>query len=159
MADTLSDGRITVWSVPSIANIAAPTASEINAGMRLDIYMTPDGLVGFAPDTAEVPSGKLSSTYDTKLPGRVSLSGTLLRFYMQTGTDTVYNTLVYGYATNIVIRKGVLAGATVATGQRLIVAPGTCGEVKPVDVAPNELEKYEVPFMVSPQPTFRSAVA
>ena len=54
MPDSNADGRTKVYSVPSIANLAAPTVAELNAGTALDGLMTPDGLVGFEPDTGDV---------------------------------------------------------------------------------------------------------
>lgn len=159
MADSLSDGRTAVWVVPSIANIAAPTTTEINAGINISGLLTQDGLNGFQPDTAEVDTSKLNSTYGTKLPGRVSLSNTFLRLVKQTGTDTTYNTLVYGYAGYVVIRRDLTSSTAVATTQAVEVYPGQAGEVRNLDPAPNEIRKYEVPWMVSPQPNLRATVA
>lgn len=159
MVDSLSDGRTRVYSVPSISNIAAPTVAELNAGVDLSALITPDGLMGFQPDTSEVDSSALNSTYSTKLPGRIALSGTGLRMKKQVGTDTVYNTLVYGFATNIVIRRDVASSTAWTAAQACEVYPGQFGGVKDLDPAPNELHKYEVPFFVSPQPNQRAVVA
>jgi len=159
MADSLADGRTRVYSVPTIANIAAPTVAELNAGVDLSSLITPDGLMGFQPDTAEVDTSALNSTYSTKLPGRIALSGTGLRMKKQTGTDTVYNTLVYGFSTNIVIRRDITSTTAWATSQAVEVYPGQVGEVKNLDPAPNETHKYEILFFVSPQPNLRATTA
>lgn len=159
MVDSLSDGRTRVYSVPSISNIAAPTVAELNAGVQLEPLITADGLMGFQPDTAEVDTSALNSTFNTKLPGRASFSGTGLRLKKQTGVDTVYNTLINGFATNIVIRRDISSTTAWAAGQAVEVYPGQCGEVKNLDPAPNELHKYEVPFFVSPQPNLRATTA
>jgi hypothetical protein len=159
VADSLSDGRTRVYSVPSIASIAAPTVAELNAGVQLEALITADGLMGFQPDTADVDTSALNSTFNTKLPGRASFSGTGLRLKKQSGSDTVYSTLVNGFATNIVIRRDVASTTAWATSQAVEVYPGVCGEVKNLDPAPNELHKYEVPFFVSPQPNLRAVVA
>ena len=159
MVDSVSDGRTTVWSVPTIANIAAPTVAEINAGTNLTDLITPDGLIGFQPETADVDNTSLGSTYNTTLPGRISISGMALRFKWQTGTDTVFNTMVYNYATNIVVRRRV-AKATAATAAQLVqVYPVTCGETAPGDPAANELDKFDVPLKTSSQPNMRSVLA
>jgi hypothetical protein len=50
--------------------------------------MTPDGLTGFEPSTADVDNSALNSTFDTKTIGRDSFSGTMLRLKKQSGTDT-----------------------------------------------------------------------
>lgn len=153
MADALADGNVRVYSVPSIANIAAPTTAELNTGTQLDTLMTPDGLIGFEADTAAVDNAKLSSTFNTQQPGRASWNGVALRFHRQTGTDTVRNTLIRGYSTNIVIRRGGVASTTAwAAGQNVEVYPVTCGQRKILAPAQNETEKYEVPLFPSSQP-------
>ena len=159
MADSLTDGRTTVWSVPSIASIAAPTAAEINAGTNLSSLLTADGLQGFQPDTSSVDTSALNSTFNTKLPGRADYCNTMLRLKKQSGTDAVYNTLVNAYATNIVIRRDITNSTAVASAQAVEVYPGQCGEVRNLDPAPNELHKYEVPFFISPAPNLRASVA
>lgn len=159
MADSVSDGRTRVYSVPSISNIAAPTVAELNAGVQLEGLITADGLMGFQPETAEVDTSALNSTFNTKLPGRAGFSGTGLRLKKQSGTDTVYNTLINGFATNIVIRRDIPSTTAWAASQAVEVYPGQCGEVKNLDPAPNELHKYEVPFFVSPQPNLRATTA
>lgn len=159
MADSIADGRTRIYSVPTIANIASPTVAELNAGVDLSSLVTPDGLIGFQPDTGTVDTSAINSTYTTQLPGRIALSGTALRLKKQTGSDTVYNTLVYGFATNIVVRRDITSSTAWATSQACEVYPGQCGGVKDLDPAPNELHKYEVPFFVSPQPNQRATVA
>jgi hypothetical protein len=159
MPDSNNDGRVRVFSVPSIANIAAPTVAELNAGTRLDGLITPDGLVGFEPETGAVDNSKLNSTFTTNTQGRVAYSGTLLRMHKQSGTDAVYNTMVYGYATNLVIRRDLDAATAWAASQAVEVYPAVCGEVRNITPAPNETHKYEVPTMITSQPNLRATTA
>src|SRR3954452_9997532 len=136
MVDSNTDGRTRVYSVPSIANIAAPTTAELNAGVQLDGLLPPDGLVGSEPDTGDVDNSKLNSTFNTTTPGRIGYSGSLLRFIKQVGTDTVYNTLIYGFATNIVIRRDVVSTTAWGAAQAAEVYPVICGEVRDLTPAP-----------------------
>jgi hypothetical protein len=159
VADSAYDGRVRVSSVPSIANIAAPTTAELNAGTDLSSLITPDGLVGFSPETADVDNSALNSTFSTTTPGRTSYSGTGLRLKKQSGTDTVYNTLIYGYSTNIVIRRDVTSSTAWAASQAVEVYPVVCGEVSNADPAPNELHKYFVGMKISSQPNLRATTA
>lgn len=153
MADALTDGNIRIYSVPSIANIAAPTTTELNAGTDLTPLITPDGLIGFEPDTAAVDNAKINSTFNTQQPGRASWSGTALRLTRQTGTDTVRNTLVRGYVTNIVVRRGGVAYATAfASAQSVEVYPAAAGQRKILAPEANATEKYEVPFFITASP-------
>jgi len=159
MADSNADGRTKVYSVPSIASLGAPTVAELNAGVALDGLMTPDGLVGFEPDTGDVDNSKLNSTFSTTSAGRVSFSGTMIRLIKQTGTDTVYNTFVYGFATNIVIRRDVTAGTAWATGDKVEVIPVQCGEIRNLAPEANAVHKYEVLTKITSQPNLRATVA
>lgn len=159
MADSNADGRTKLYQVPSIANIAAPTVAELNAGVALDGLVTPDGVIGFEPDTGDVDTSKLNSTFSTTAAGRASFSGTMLRLIKQTGTDTVYNTLVYGFATNIVIRRDVTSTTVWATSDKVEVYPVQIGEVRNLSPAPNEVHKYEVITKITNQPNLRATVA
>ena len=159
MADSNTDGRTKVYSVPSIATIGAPTVAELNAGTDLSGLITPDGLEGFEPDTGDVDTSKLNSTFSTVGAGRVSFSGTLLRLIKQSGTDTVYNTLVYAYTTNIVIRRDVTSSTAWASSDKVEVYPVQVGEIRNLKPAPNEVHKYEVPTKITSQPNLRATVA
>jgi hypothetical protein len=159
VADSNADGRTKVYSVPSIVSIAAPTVAELNAGVALDGLITPDGLVGFEPDTGDVDNSKLNSTFSTVAAGRAAFSGTLLRLIKQTGTDTVYNTLVYGFATNIVVRRDVTASTAWTTADKVEVYPVQCGEVRNLQPEANAVHKYEVLTKITAQPNLRATVA
>lgn len=160
MADALTDGNIRIYSVPSITNINAPTVAELNVGTDLSGLITPDGLVGFEAETAAVDNAKINSTFNTQQPGRASWSGTLLRLFRQTGTDTVRNTLVRGYATNIVVRRGGVLGATAwATSQNVEVYPVACGQRRTLAPEANAVERYEVPLFITTQPNDSATVA
>jgi hypothetical protein len=159
VSDSNTDGRIRIYSVPSISNIAAPTTTELNAGTDLSGLMTPDGLVGFEPDTGDVDNSKINSTFSTTSAGRASFSGTLLRLIKQTGTDTVYNTLVEYYATNIVVRRDITSSTAWASAQAVEVYPVQCGFVRNLAPEANAVHKYEVITKVTTQPNQRAAVA
>lgn len=159
MVDSNADGRIRIYSVPSIANIAAPTVAELNAGVDLSGLMTPDGLVGFEPDTGDVDNSKINSTFNTTSAGRVSFSGTMIRMIKQTGTDTVYNTLVYGFATNIVVRRDVTSATAWTAADKVEVYPVQCGEVRNVAPEQNAVHKYEILTKITTQPNLRATVA
>lgn len=160
MADLITDGTTRVYIAPTISNIAAPTTTELNAGTQLDTIMTPDGLVGFEPDTADVDNSALSSTFDTKLPGRAGFSGTMVRLKKQSATaDTVYNLLIRGYAAYVVVRRGTTSTTAWTTGDKVEVYPVTCGEVRNLAPEANSVQRYEVPLKITSQPNLRAAVA
>lgn len=159
MPDITADGKTRVAWVPSIANIAAPTTTELNAGMLLQATLTADGLAGFRPDTADVDTSSLASTFNTAVNGRTSFSGTMLRLKKQSGTDTIFTTLVRDAAGYIVIRRSIAESTAWASAQAVEVYPALCGEVARLDPEPNTVERYEVPIKVTSSPNLRAAVA
>lgn len=155
MGDIYGDGQVRVAYVPTISNIAAPTTTELNAGILLHDTMTPDGLQGFEATTADVPTDKLASTFDTVTIGRDSYSGTALRIDKQTpGADTIRSTLSRGTTGYIAIRRGYAATLAWASAQQLEVYPIICGRRKEIAPAKNTLLMYEVPtkIWVAPNP-------
>lgn len=160
MPDVIGDGNEAWWWVPSISNIAAPTAAEINAGIRISQWMTKDGATGFQPDTADAPTSSKESVFDTATNGRISFSSPRWTFKKQSGTDTAYNTLTQN-ATGYGVRRNSLAASTVAiaSGQLLEVYPVICSARARVDQDDNQPEKYMVPVKITSSPNLNAAVA
>lgn len=160
MADIVTDGRTKVWLVPTIANVNLnPTTAELNAGVAIEGLMTPDGLVGFEPDTADVDNSALNSTFDTKTAGRASFSNTAVRLKKQAGTDTVYATYVRDTATYVVIRRGVLSTTAWAAADKVEVYPAITGETKNLPPAANEVQKWELPLKITTTPNLRAVAS
>jgi hypothetical protein len=159
MPDITADGKTRVYWVTSIASQAAPTVAELNAGIALQSTLTADGLNGLNPDTADVDSSALDSTFTTNVNGRTSFSNVTLRFKKQSGTDTIFTTLVRDLAGFLVIRRSIASTTAWATAQAIEVYPALCEEVSRIDPAPNTMERYEVGLKVSLSPSLRAAVA
>jgi hypothetical protein len=164
VADIGADGKIRVYWVPSVSNQNAPTTTELNAGTDLTATMTPDGLSGFQPDTADVDSSSLASTFTSNVNGRTSFSNTQLTLKRQSGTDTIFNLLVRDTAGYVVIRRSVTQSTAWTTAQAIEVYPALCEEVARMDPAPNTLERYVVGIKVTAGtagtgPSLRAAVA
>jgi hypothetical protein len=159
MADITADGKTRVYWVTTISNINAPTTTELNAGIALQSTLTADGLNGFQPETADVDTSSLDSTFSTMVNGRTSFSNTSLRLKKQSGTDTIFTTLVRDTAGYVVIRRSVTATTAWASSQAVEVYPALCGEVARMDPEPNSVERYEIPIKVTSSPALRAAVA
>lgn len=160
MADVFADGNVRVAFVPAIANIAAPTTTELNAGTLLQSTLTADGLIGFEATTAEVDTTALASTFNTKNIGRDDYSGTMLRLKKQTvGSDPVRTLLARGTAGYIAIRRGVLETTAWASSQQLEVYPIICGRRKEITPEANSVLKYEVPTPITSAPNPDAVVA
>lgn len=159
MPDIVVDGKTRVAYVPTIANIAAPTVAELNAGMLLQSTLTASGLAGFAPDTAKVDTSSLASTFNTAVNGKSSFDGTQLTLKKQTGTDTIHDTLVRGTTGYIVIRRSIAESTAWATSQKVSVYPIECGETVYMDPEENTVERYTIPLTISSSPNQRATVA
>lgn len=157
MADITVDGRVKVYLLTAIAVQAAPTTAELNAGTQIDGLLTPDGLQGFEPDTADVDNSALNSTFTTTTSGRAAFSNTALRLKKQSGTDTLYNAWPRDTAGFVVIRRdGTLASVAWGAGQKVEVYPIITGETKNLAPAANEVQKYELPVKITATPTIRA---
>ena len=159
MADVILDGYVTVWLVPTIPNIAAPVAATITAGTDISMSLTPDGLAGFESTTNWVDNSALGSTFNTKLPGTVDFGDMSLTFKWQAGSDTLFNMLVFGYQTNVVIRRRILRSTAALAGQLVEVYPIACGQYTPNNVERNTLTKFRIPIGPLQEPNLRAIVA
>jgi len=159
VSDVYTDGLNRVYWVSTISTISAPTTTELNAGLSLTTLITPKGLKGFEPDTAEVDTSSLASTFDTKGIGRDQFSKTGLQLKKQSGTDTAYTTLTRGTAGYIVIRRDLDYATAWASGQAVEVYPVICGQTKRNAPEANSVATYEVPTPVTSPPSLRASVA
>lgn len=159
MADITADGKTRVYWVTSIASQNAPTTTELNAGIALQSTLTADGLNGLNPDTADVDTSALDSTFTTNVNGRTSFSNVMLRLKKQTGTDTIFDTLVRDTAGYLVVRRSVASTTAWASSQKIEVYPALCEEVSRLDPAPNTVERYEIGLKITASPSLRAAVA
>lgn len=158
MPDVFADGNTRVAYCPAISNIASPTTTELNAGILLHSVMTPDGLQGFEPETADVPTDALDSLYDTVGIGRDSVSGSLM-LKKQTSGDVAFTTLVRSVQGYIVIRRDISAATGWASGQKVEVFPVVFGTRKRKAPEKNSVAKYEVPAKIWQQPNIDATIA
>lgn len=160
MPDIIIDGYVRVAFVPTIANIAAPTTAELNAGTLIHSTLTPGGLEGFEPSPGEVDNTAFDSTFDTRLPGVSSFSGSRLVLKKQSGTDTVFNLLTtFNTSGYIVVRRNVASGTAWAASQSMEVYPITTGQFAFMAPERNTVSKYWVATPISASPNFKAVAA
>lgn len=161
MGDIIVDGMTRVAFVPSIANPAAPTLTELNAGTLITSTLIPAGLEGFENTTADVDNTSLASTFDTTLPGRQSFSGTALVLKKQDGTDTIFVLLTTPNTNGfVVIRDGVPQATAWAEDDQVEVYPVRTGAHSMLGRGEaNSLLRYRVPTKISAQPQLKAVVA
>lgn len=163
MADIASDGNIRVtWvsGLSGIANKSAPTVAELNGGLLLTSIIAADGFTGWQADNAKTNARKLDSTFTAQGVGTVSIEDAMARFYKQTGTDTIFTTLVKNANGFVVVRPSLPSSTAWASSQLLIgVYPVTCMQRRWLDREENTMERYEVPFAIREEPAFDVTVA
>jgi len=156
MADLVSDGKIRVTWAPTVANIAAPTVAEANAGLRLDTVMTPDGLQ-VSPKTADVDTSALSSTYDTSRAGRRGFDNSV-KIKRQDAADTALTTLVFRATGYLIVRRTVDAATANTVGDKCEVYPSECKEgVR--GYGPNTVQTVEIPLGTTSDPNTAAVMA
>lgn len=159
MPDITADGKTRVAWVPSIANINAPTTTELNGGLDLTPRLTPDGLKA-DPTTADVDTSSLASTFDTREVGRISFDVELTLKRGTTPTeDQPYTTLLYGTHGYLVVRRAVTYATAWTTGQQVEVYPVAVGERMNVAPAANEVMKFTSQMKVTTAPATNATVA
>lgn len=159
MADFTSDGMTRVAFVSAIANIAAPTTTELNAGLLLQSLITADGLDGLEASTADVPNTALNSTFDTVTIGRDSYSGTMLTLKKQLTGDTAFSTLVRGTAGFLVVRRDVAETTAWTSGQAVEVYPIICGQRIRMKPEGNTLTRWQSPMKITTSPSLAAVIA
>lgn len=159
MADIIIDGKILVYWVPAIADMANPTVAELNAGIRLSRTLTKDGLPGWEPDTARVETTPLDGKFNTNKVGRSSFNDPMFRFKKQSGTDTIYNTLVKEAEGYVAIRRDIDRDTAWTAGQAVEIYPVQCGETRRLAPEENTTSRYEVPITITDDPELRATVA
>lgn len=147
IADILADGMTRVSWVPTISNTSAPTTAELNAGVALESFITPDGL-GINTSTDTVDNSALNSTQSTVLPGRRA-DEVSLTFKQQGQSAAPWTTFASRPSGFLVVRRGVASATAWTAAQKVQVYPCTAGDRQILPPAANELEKFTVPLMVT----------
>jgi len=156
MADLVSDGKLRVVWMAACANIAAPTAAEMNAGLRLDTVMTPDGLK-ITAKTADVDTSALSSNYDTSRAGRRGFDVSV-EFKLQDTGDTAKTTLVYRAVGFLAVRRNIDASTANTAAQLWEVYPSECKQGSD-GYGANKVQTRSVDIGVTSDPSTTSVMA
>jgi len=157
MARWANDGMLRVSVVATIANIAAPTVAELNAGTQITNFITKDGLTVPANQN-NVPNASLAETFDSEVPG--SFGGAITMTGMRdNATDTFWDLVVYNTVTHLVVRRGVATATAWTIAQKVEVYPITWHEPIPNQTASNEQGRFSAMAPVRSQPNLKATVA
>src|SRR5690242_12603155 len=125
MTEQVAPGVLRLWWVTSIANIAAPTTTEINAGVDLTPKLRRDGLStpldGKAADNSDI-----SSPYDKTVPATFGGAPISLKLKRDPSAETIWTTLTpppSAAAGYLVIRRFGGSAVAIASSQKVEVWP------------------------------------
>lgn len=159
MARYANDGMIRVSFVPTIANKAAPTTTELNAGTLLTNWITKDGLT--VPSNQNmVDNSSLDETFDAQNVG--SFGGPINMTMKRDGvaaSDTAWNLITYGLLGFVVVRRGIASATAWTAGDKAEVYPVQFHEPLPVQTATNEQGRFTAQAAVTSQPNLKATVA
>jgi hypothetical protein len=164
MSRSASTGVLALRFVPSVANKAAPTVAEINAGTDLTPYLTRDGL-STPQEGSTIDIADVSSRFNKTASGSYGGQPAKLKLLRNTvsGSDAAWTALPRGTAGFYVVRR--FGGATGAStdayvaGQRVEVWPVEVLSRAMMDIADNEAQKFEVIAAVTDTPNDDAVVA
>lgn len=157
MAKLPFDGNMRVFVVDSIADEAAPTVAEIDAGTEITSFIPKNGW-GASNSANRVDTGDLSTLYDSEVLGtwKITLDLTILR---DDTTDTAWDEFqTHGAQTHIVVLPFKGTGS-VAASDVCQVYPVETGQATPNQSAANERQTASVPLAVTGEPSLDGSVA
>lgn len=157
MSAYVHEGNTKVAWVPTIANIAAPTAAELTAGTDITEFLTKDGLK--LPQSQNfADNSSLADTFDAQVVG--SHGGNItLTIKRDNGTDTAWNLFSWGEVGNLVVRRGEDYSGAFAAADKLEVYPAMSHNPIPNDTAANTQATANVGMAVTSQPDLNAVAA
>lgn len=153
MGKLIFDGNYGVHFVPSVANISAPTTTEIDGGTDLTSYTPKDG-VSPGVNNNRVSTGDLSTAFDAEVMGTWG-SQLAIEFFKDDVNDLAWDTLPRGTSGYIVIAPFT---QDPAVGDPVYVWQIETGTSEPMASASNENQRFNVPFACQ-DADLRAAVA
>lgn len=151
-----------VWWVPGadgIADIAAPTVDEIEAGTDLSPFIKKEGVkVGATQNN--VNNATIETAYDAENVGSWKTTPELTMFRdAVSGDDDAWTLCVYGAVGFIVVRRGTTNITAVAAAQRVEVYPAQMHQPIMMDTAANENAAFVEKFATTSTPNLKAVVA
>jgi len=157
MAFYSAEGNSLFYYVASIANIAAPTVAELNAGTNLTSFVPPDG---FNPTTTQnmVDTSSLADSFDVMVIG--TEGGPITMTFRRNNTaDTAWNLMTRGLAGFWVFREGIPVATTWTIAQNAQVYPMQAHHPIPNQTAKNAARTFNCTTAITSAPNRKAVVA
>lgn len=157
MGKYANDGMIRVDVVTTIADIAAPTVLELDAGDAITQFLSKDGLTTPA-DQNNVDIATLAETFNAQVPG--SFGGAVeMTGLRDNDADTLWDLVTYNLAAYLVVRRGSPTAAAWAAAQKAEVFPVQFHEPVPDQTGGDEVSRFTISAPVTSQPELKATVA
>jgi hypothetical protein len=151
------EGRTNVYWLTTCANIAAPTAAEITAGVALTTFTAKDG-VAVNTTTNNVDSATIAEIFDAQDVGSWGAELELTLFRDATA-DTAWNLCVYGTAGFVVLDRFRVSGVLPIATNKVEVWPAKMHQPTPENSAANTLQRFVEKFAITSTPNLKATVA
>src|SRR6266536_500036 len=142
MAAVIIDGRVRISFCTAIANIAAPTVAELNAGTSMEGYVTPDGL-DISIATGAVDVSNIGSSITAERAGRRKATISL-KIHHDDTSDVGWNLLPYRTSGFLAVRMGLDKTTAYASTQKIKIYPIETGEPSDEAVKPDSTWDFSV---------------
>jgi hypothetical protein len=152
-----AEGNSLLYYVPSIANKAAPTVAELNAGTNLTAFVPPDG---WNPTTTQnnVDIASLADTFDVMVIGTEGGPITVT-FQRDNSADTAWNLFTRGLAGFFAFREGISKDTVWTAAQAVQVYPIQAHHPIANQTARNAARTFNVTVAVTSEPNRKAVVA
>lgn len=137
-----------VWWVPTIADISAPTTTEVAAGTDISCMLTKDGLA-FNISTGSIDASTLCQSLNATEPGSVDIKPHVKGYRYTSTDDDLWDLIVWNTAGHLVVRPMVATATAAAAAQKVMVFKGKWGEKQPINTAANTMNMVEADFFVN----------
>ena len=156
MSRFVYEGQTRIQWVTTIADIAEPTPTELNAGTNLTPFVTKDGL-NTPQNPNMVDSATIAETFDAQLVGSWGGALELTMFRDSVAADDdAWTLFVYGTNGFVVVRRGVAVATTFAADDRVEVYPAQMHQPIMQPSAANEQQRFTVSLAVTSQPNLKA---
>jgi len=147
MARRVYDQYTRVAWCTTIANPAAPTVAELNAGTNLTTFVPKDGVrPGGTQNT--VDGGDITTQFEGKTIGTYG-EDFELSFYRDDATDTAWNLAAVNTTGFLVIRRLTPYGTAWTAGQKVEVRTAQMGQPTMGNSVANENQKFTLKFGIA----------
>lgn len=157
MSRRVYEGTMNVYFATDVADVSAPTVTEITAAVDITCDLSKDGI---APNisTNNVDIAALCETFDATIPGSFGADFQLTGFRDDT-TEALWDLAIYGTAGFLIIEYFGEPGVLPEAGDKVGVWPVTMNQKSPANSAANTAQMFTVPFNVTAQPDLDAVVA